>query len=194
MAEEEHERIGQYRVLEQLGGGGMGEVVLAHDETLDRTVALKSIRDELRQSTEAQARFLREARVLSQLDHPGICTIHDYLRTDSGDYLVLEHIEGQNLRDAIEEGLGTKARDRIATELVDVLVAAHGRGIVHRDLKPENIMLTPSGDVDAAVGADGWLTAGPIEVDLAFPAYRVLLYNGSDKSLSANLFAYLRNS
>jgi serine/threonine-protein kinase len=147
LTHEATQRIGQYRLLDRLGGGGMGEVFVAKDETLDRTVALKAIRDELRQNPEARARFLREARVLSQLDHPGICTIHDYLRTDEGDYLVLEHIEGRSLREAMREGLASKTRTHVARQLVDVLVAAHGRGIVHRDLKPENIMLTPSGDV-----------------------------------------------
>lgn len=139
------DRISHYRILEPLGKGGMGEVYVAEDETLRRPVALKSIRAEYRLDPMLRARFLREARVLSQLDHPGICRIYDYLKGDEGDFIVLELIEGTNLRDALEAGIEPRARLRIAREIAEALCAAHAAGIVHRDLKPANVMLASGG-------------------------------------------------
>jgi tetratricopeptide (TPR) repeat protein len=102
---------------------------------------------ESRLAEDLKARFLREARALSQLAHPNICQIHDYLEADGRDFLVLELVEGKTLGQVIVERPPHAARMRIAAEIVDVLCAAHGKGIVHRDLKPSNVMVTPAGQV-----------------------------------------------
>ena len=141
-------QIGRIRIEGSLGKGGMGEVFVGFDETLQRRVALKAIRDERRLDTEARARFLREARALSQLDHPGICRLYDYFEDENADYLVLELIEGESLKDVLlEDELTPGFRLYVAEMIADALQAAHTRGIAHRDLKPENVMLTPAGEV-----------------------------------------------
>jgi eukaryotic-like serine/threonine-protein kinase len=138
--------ISHYRLLSPLGTGGMGEVYAGIDETLKRRVALKAIRPEHRLSPVAKAQFLREARVLSQLDHPNICRIYDYIEEDHGDWLVLELIEGKSLQAALP-AIELGSRLRIAQQIADVLVATHTAGIVHRDLKPGNVMLTRGDEV-----------------------------------------------
>jgi tetratricopeptide (TPR) repeat protein/tRNA A-37 threonylcarbamoyl transferase component Bud32 len=141
------EKIGNLRVVEFLAEGGMGAVYVGFDEKLHREVALKAIRGD-RLDAAAKARFLREARALSQLDHPGICTIHDYLETPEGDFLVLERIRGRNLRQALDAGtLDPATRLRIAEQVAEALGAAHSKGIIHRDLKLANVMLTEDGAV-----------------------------------------------
>ncbi len=126
----------------------MGDVWVGFDEALSRRVALKSIRPGMRREPGAQARFLREARVLSQLDHPNICRVFDLVRSEDGEFLVLELIEGRSLRAALgPAGLPFATAMRVAQQLVSALVAAHGRGVIHRDLKPENVMITTQGDV-----------------------------------------------
>jgi serine/threonine protein kinase/Tfp pilus assembly protein PilF len=140
-------RIGHFRVERFLGSGGMGSVYVGFDETLERRVALKAIRSRARLEPESRARFLREARVLSRLRHPHICQIHDYLESESGDFLVLELVEGCGLDAALREGLTGPAGLRVAEQIAGVLVAAHQAGVVHRDLKPSNVMLTPDGQV-----------------------------------------------
>ncbi|MCP3959037.1 MAG: serine/threonine protein kinase [bacterium] len=140
--------VGRIRVVEPLGKGGMGEVYVGFDETLKRKVALKAIRDERRLDAEAKARFLREARILSQLDHPGICRIHEFIEGDDLDFLVLELIPGKGLKQVLEEeDLAPAFKLHVAEQVTEVLVAAHAQGIAHRDLKPENVMLTPEGEV-----------------------------------------------
>jgi eukaryotic-like serine/threonine-protein kinase len=134
--------VSHYRVLHPLGTGGMGEVYAGLDETLKRRVALKAIRPEHRLEPESQARFLREARILSQLDHPNICRVYDYIEGDERDWLVLELIEGKSLKTSLKAGIdGTRAM-QIAQQIANVLVATHAAGVVHRDLKPANVMLT----------------------------------------------------
>jgi serine/threonine protein kinase/Tfp pilus assembly protein PilF len=139
--------VGHIRIVDLLGEGGMGAVFVGFDQKLERRVALKAIRSEFRLNPDSKARFLREARFLSQLDHPRICTIHDYVEGDDNDFLVMELVEGQNLRAAIGTGLDEQAKLMMAAELLDVLVEVHGQGIIHRDLKPENIMITPQGSI-----------------------------------------------
>ena len=165
-------RIRHFQVVRQLGQGGMGEVYVGHDEKLGRKVALKTIRAEHRLDDLSRARFLREARVLSQLAHPGICQIHDLIETDEADVLVLELIQGKTLRAALKEGLDHRARLRVARELAEVLVAAHAKGVVHRDLKPDNVMLTEAGQTKVLdfglsrhLGEEG--VAGPAEPERA---------------------------
>ena len=138
------ERVRHYRIEQELGRGGMGEVYVAFDETLERRVALKAIRAEHRLGPKAKARFLREARVLSKLDHPGICRIHDYLDGERADFLVLELIEGETLSKAAAR-LDTARKLEVAQRIAEVLVVAHAEGVVHRDLKPDNVMLTREG-------------------------------------------------
>ncbi len=140
--------VGRIRITDTLGEGGMGEVYVGYDETLKREVALKAIRDERRLDAETKARFLREARILSQLDHPGICRIHEFIEGDDDtDFLVLELISGKNLKDALKDELDPWHKLVIAEKVADALAAAHAKGVAHRDLKPENVMLTTEGEV-----------------------------------------------
>jgi serine/threonine-protein kinase len=139
--------IGRIRITGELGRGGMGEVFVGVDETLKRQVALKAIRAERRLDSAARARFLREARTLSQLDHPGICRIYDYVEGDERDFLVLELIDGRTLTFDLIRELDHATKLRIAEQIARVLAVTHERGIVHRDLKPANVMLTPAGEV-----------------------------------------------
>jgi eukaryotic-like serine/threonine-protein kinase len=151
-------RFGHIRVSEPLGEGGMGTVYAGFDETLRRRVALKVLQDDQRLDPEARARLIVEARSLSQLDHPNICRIHDYIEGDEVDLLVLEYIEGTTLGEAIGKGLSRAEKLRIAVAIAEVLIAAHRAGIVHRDLKPDNIMLTPSGQVKVLdFGLASWI-------------------------------------
>lgn len=139
--------IGHIRIVDVLGGGGMGDVYEGLDETLERKVAVKAIRAKARLDAQAKARFLREARVLSQLEHPNICQIYDYIEGDDSDFLVLEFIEGQSLRAAQKERLDKSQKIKIAEQIAAVLVVAHEKGVVHRDLKPSNVMLTKNNAV-----------------------------------------------
>jgi serine/threonine-protein kinase len=135
--------IGHIRVVDVLGEGGMGAVYVGFDETLQRKVALKAIRSEFRLDPESKARFLREARILSQLDHPSVCKVHDFIEGDDNDYLVLELIPGRSLRGGMSSDLDQNVKLRVAEELLEVLAVVHARGVVHRDLKPENVMMVP---------------------------------------------------
>jgi serine/threonine-protein kinase len=140
-------QIGHIRVIDVLGEGGMGAVYVGLDDTLHRRVAVKAIRSEFRLSAEARARFLREARILSQLNHPSVCTIHDYLEGEGNDFLVMELVEGRSLREVFKEELTKAGKLDIARQLLEVLAVVHGQGVIHRDLKPENVMVTPDGAI-----------------------------------------------
>ena len=138
-------RIGQFEVGERIGQGGMGEVYAGRDTVLRREVALKAIRSEQRMHEIARRRFLREARMLSSLDHPNICRIHDYLHGEEADILVLELIQGRSLRTALAEGMSRTETLSITTQVATGLAAAHAEGVVHRDLKLSNVMVTADG-------------------------------------------------
>ena len=137
--------VGNIRIDRLLGKGGMGEVWAGFDETLERRVALKRIRSGHAFDPQVKARFLREARILSRLDHPHICTVYDFIGREDGDFIVLELVDGVTLKEAIQQGLPPKTRLAIAEQVASVLVAAHAAGVVHRDLKPSNVMLTADG-------------------------------------------------
>ncbi|HYX25261.1 MAG TPA: protein kinase [Thermoanaerobaculia bacterium] len=141
--------VAHYRVLELLGGGGMGVVYKAEDLRLNRTVALKFLPPELTRDPEAKARFLQEARSASVLDHPNICTIHEVGETDEGRlYLAMPAYDGETLRKRIERGpLAVDEATDIAQQIARGLAKAHRHGIVHRDVKPANLMVTSDGVV-----------------------------------------------
>lgn len=139
--------IGHIRIMERLGKGGMGEVYVGFDDKLERKVAVKAIGAKSRLDPQAKSRFLREARVLSQLEHPNICQIYDYIEGKGSDYLLLEFIDGKNLKYRINEGIDKLLKLKIAEQIAQVLVAAHEKGIVHRDLKPSNVMVTDKKEV-----------------------------------------------
>ncbi len=139
-------QLGPYRILGPLGAGGMGEVYRAHDSRLGRDVAVKVLPPQVAATAELRARFEREARTISQLSHPHICTLHDVGREDGTDYLVLELLEGETLAQRLTKGALPLA-DVIALgrQITAALDRAHRAGVVHRDLKPGNIMLTRAG-------------------------------------------------
>ncbi len=139
-------RLGPYEVLAPIGAGGMGEVYRAHDPRLGRDVAIKVLPAHLSASPEVRARFEREARAISKLNHPHICTLHDIGHHDGTDYLVMELLEGETLAHRLEKGpLPLPEVLRHGVEIASALDVAHRGGIVHRDLKPGNIMLTKAG-------------------------------------------------
>jgi serine/threonine protein kinase len=130
-------QLGPYRVDSMLGAGGMGEVYAAVDTRLDRKVAIKISREQF------SARFMREARAISMLNHPNICTLYDI----GSDYLVTEFVEGQTLRERLASGLPFERVLEVAKQMLEALRAAHAAGIVHRDLKPANVMVRFDGYV-----------------------------------------------
>ena len=139
-------RLGPYEIQSLIGAGGMGEVHKARDTRLDRTVAIKVLSDRLPVDSERQERFNREARVISSLNHPNICTLYDVGHENGVDFLVMEYLEGQTLADRIAKGPMPIAEALpIAIEVAEALNKAHRAGITHRDLKPGNVMLTKGG-------------------------------------------------
>src|SRR5450830_1410952 len=142
------DRLGPYEVLGLVGSGGMGEVYRARDPTLNRDVAIKILPEALAADPAALARFEREAQAVAQLSHPNILAIHDFGRHDEVAYAVTELLEGETLRQRLEQGAlpARKAVD-LAAQMAEGLAAAHEKGIVHRDLKPENVFVTGEGRV-----------------------------------------------
>jgi eukaryotic-like serine/threonine-protein kinase len=146
MALQPGSRLGPYEVLSLIGAGGMGEVYQARDTRLDRKVAVKVLAPELATDAEFRARFEREAKAISALNHPHICGLYDIGREQDTEYLVLELLEGGTLAARLERGPLPLAQVlRLGFEIADALETAHRHGIVHRDLKPGNIMLTAVG-------------------------------------------------
>src|SRR5271169_1055758 len=139
-------KLGPYEIQSPLGAGGMGEVYLARDTRLDRTVAVKILPTHLSSNVEAKQRFEREARAISSLNHPNICTLHDVGHQDGTDFLVMEYLEGETLADRLMKGpLPSEQVLKYGIDICEGLEKAHKSGVIHRDLKPGNVMLTKSG-------------------------------------------------
>ena len=167
-------KLGPYQIVGAIGAGGMGEVYRARDTRLDRTVAIKVLPQHLAETPGARQRFEREARAVSALNHPNICTLFDVGSQDGTEYLVMEYLEGETLAYRLKKGaLPLDQVLKTGIEVADALNKAHRQGIVHRDLKPSNIMLTKSGakllDFGLAKAVDGAPVSG-LTLSLTSPA------------------------
>jgi serine/threonine protein kinase/Tol biopolymer transport system component len=160
--------LGPYEIQSALGVGGMGEVYMALDTRLDRAVAIKVLRAHLADDPHRRARFEREARLISQLNHPHICTLYDVGHDTGTEYLVVEYLQGQTLAERLRKGPLPLAQSlELAIQIAGALDAAHRQGIVHRDLKPANVMQTKSGAKLLDFGIARMTMASPIAADRA---------------------------
>src|SRR6058998_1960931 len=140
--------LGSYKIVAQIGAGGMGEVFRAHDTRLNREVAIKVLPKDFVSDADRLRRFEQEAKTLAALNHPNILTIHDAGVHEGAPYLVSELLEGKTLREEVNGGaLPVRKATEYALQIAHGLAAAHGKGVIHRDLKPENIFVTQDGRV-----------------------------------------------
>jgi serine/threonine protein kinase len=183
-------KLGPYEIQAPLGAGGMGEVYRARDTRLGRDVAIKVLPAHLSSNPDLRQRMEREARSISSLNHPNICTLHDIGSQDGVDFLVMEHLDGETLADRLHRGaMPLEEALEIAIKIADALDKAHARGIVHRDLKPANIMLTRNGpklmDFGLAKPAPGLSSAsGASPLTPSTPTMSVAALSGSASPLT----------
>jgi serine/threonine protein kinase/dipeptidyl aminopeptidase/acylaminoacyl peptidase len=158
-------KLGPYEITSALGAGGMGEVYRATDTRLGRTVAIKVLASHLSENPQFKQRFEREAKTISQLSHPNICTLHDVGHEEGIDFIVMEFLEGETLAQRLSKGPLTSEQSlQYGIQIADALDKAHKQGIVHRDLKPGNIMLTKSGAKLLDFGLAKFQASGPQQV------------------------------
>jgi serine/threonine protein kinase len=183
-------KLGPYEIQSPLGAGGMGEVYRARDTRLGRDVAIKVLPAHLSSNPDLRQRMEREARSISSLNHPNICTLHDVGSQDGVDFLVMEYLEGETLADRLHRGaIPIEEALKTAIKIADALDKAHARGIVHRDLKPANIMLTKNGpklmDFGLAKPAPGLSSAsGASPLTPSTPTMSVAALSGSASPLT----------
>jgi len=157
----EPRRIASYTLLEQIGYGGMAVVYRARQETLDRTVAVKILSENMAASGEFMERFRREARTAANLRHPNVITVHDFGEDERGvPYLVMEYIEGPTLADLMDAGLDDERIPNLLDQIAAGLDYAHARGVIHRDIKPGNVLMTEEGRAVLADFGLAWLLEG----------------------------------
>jgi serine/threonine protein kinase/Tol biopolymer transport system component len=174
-------RLGRYSIVEPLGSGGMGVVYRAHDEKLERTVAIKMLASGVLNGEEAKRHFRREALALAKLNHPRIAAVYDVGEQDGADFIVMELVAGQSLAAKLRAGaLPVKEATAIALQVAEALEEAHEQGVIHRDLKPANIMITPKGNAKVldfglakmlAVGGDATLSVAQTQGLMGTPLY-----------------------
>jgi serine/threonine protein kinase len=192
----EGQMIGQYRVLEPLGQGGMASVFKAYHARLDRMVAIKMIHRQFLEDRNFLVRFEREAQIVAKLEHPNIVPVHDYAEHEGMPYIVMKYVDGATLKDVLEKGmLATEDSLHVLNGVTAALDYAHGRGVLHRDIKPSNVMIDTSGipyltDFGLARLALGGATTLSADMLIGTPFYMSPEQARGDESLDARTDVY----